>query len=91
MVDRFQRAAIIGVGLIGASFARALKEKGLASGVAGYDADASVAPRAAAIGAVDEAAPSLAAALKGADLVVISTPVGATPSVLADAARAAAL
>jgi cyclohexadieny/prephenate dehydrogenase len=89
LAERFERAAIIGVGLIGASFARALKQKALAARVAGFDADPSVAARALAIGAVDEAAPSLAEALNGADLAVIATPVGATPSVLADAARLA--
>ncbi len=83
MIDR---AAIIGVGLIGASFARALKEKGLARTVVGFDAGAGVGARAAAIGAVDANAPSLAAALKGADLIVVATPVGATAGVLADAA-----
>jgi cyclohexadieny/prephenate dehydrogenase len=85
----FEKAAIIGVGLIGSSFARALQEKRLARCVAGFDLDADVRRRALACGAVGEAAETLAAALAGADLIVVATPVGAVPATLAAIAAAA--
>ncbi len=89
MTPQFDRAAIIGVGLIGSSLARALRAHGLARAIAGYDLDWKVRARALACGAIDEAAPTLAAAVKGAGLVVVSTPVGAMPAVLAGVASAA--
>ena len=80
----FDRMLIVGVGLIGASLARAAREKGLAGRIAGYDRDAGVLKRAAALGILGESAASLEAGLEGADLIVISTPVGAMPGVLAE-------
>jgi cyclohexadieny/prephenate dehydrogenase len=85
----FDRAAIIGVGLIGASLARALRARGLAATIAGFDLDPDVRKRALACGAVDEAPDNLDAALKGAGLVIVSTPVGAMPAVLAAVAAKA--
>jgi cyclohexadieny/prephenate dehydrogenase len=85
----FEKAAIIGVGLIGSSFARALREKNLARSVAGFDLDADVRRRAIACGAVAEAPASLEDALAGADLIVVATPVGAMPATLAAVAAAA--
>jgi len=77
------RVALIGVGLIGGSFAAALRSAGAVSEVVGCDTD----PRALAIaqkrGIASAAAPDVAAAVRGADLVVVATPVGATRSVLA--------
>lgn len=90
----FDKAAIVGVGLIGASFARALREKALARSIVGYDQNPEVRDRAVACGAVEAAPDHLEEALSGADLVIVATPVGATPSVLAavaDAAEAGAL
>ena len=78
----FSRAAFIGIGLIGSSLSRAIKARGLAKEVVAFDAGDGIAARAAALGAIDLAAPSLEAALKGADLVVVSTPVGVMPRVL---------
>jgi cyclohexadieny/prephenate dehydrogenase len=86
---QFDRAAVIGVGLIGSSLARALREKGVAARIAGFDLDPQVRARALACGAVDAAPENLAAALKGAGLVIVSTPVGAMPAVLAAVAAAA--
>ena len=89
MHEPFARAAIVGVGLIGSSMARALAEKGLARVVVGFDADPAVRARAVENGALAAAPASLAEALAGADLVVVATPVGATPTVLAEVARLA--
>jgi cyclohexadieny/prephenate dehydrogenase len=85
----FSRAAIVGVGLIGASIAHAMRRKGVCGRISGYDPSAEVRTRALACGAVDAAPASLAEALDGADLVVVSTPVGAIPGVLAAAAEQA--
>lgn len=89
MTPQFNRAAVVGVGLIGSSLARALRAQGLAGAVAGFDLDADVRKRALACGAVDEAPETLAAALKGAGLVIVSTPVGVMPAVLAAVAATA--
>lgn len=90
----FERAAIVGVGLIGASLAHAMRAAGAAKTIAGFDADAGTGARALALGVIDEACGDLAAAVKGADLIVVSTPVGATPALfreLNDKAEAGAL
>ncbi len=73
----FTRAAIIGPGLVGASLALAMRQGGLAKTLVGFDKNADVAQRAKALGVIDAAAPDFAAAVAGADLIVLSTPVGA--------------
>ena len=73
----FARCAVIGPGLIGASLSLALREAGAVGALVGYDQEADVAARAKALGVVDDAAPDFAAAVAGADLVVLATPVGA--------------
>ncbi len=67
---------IIGTGLIGGSFARAVKTRGLAAHIVGCDRPA-VLERARATGAIDEAITEPEAAVKGSDLVLLATPVGA--------------
>lgn len=74
----FERAAIVGVGLIGASLAHAMRAGGAAKAIVGFDARTETAKRAADLKIIDEACGDLAAAIKGADLVVVATPVGAT-------------
>jgi cyclohexadieny/prephenate dehydrogenase len=71
----FPRIAILGVGLIGASIARAARETGAAQAIALYDADAQVRARARELklGDVFDDAP---AAVADADLVVLAVPVG---------------
>lgn len=73
----FRRAAVIGIGLIGASLAHAMRAGRLAERIVGFDLDADVRARALSLGVVDEAAESFAEAVKNADLVILSTPVGA--------------
>lgn len=72
----FERAAIIGIGLIGSSLARALKAHGLAGHVATYDSDANALAVAEKLGVVDSVHQSLGDAVTGADLVVLAIPVG---------------
>ena len=69
-----RRLAILGTGLIGASVALAAKRSG-DTHVTGYDPDEEMLAMAAERGAVDERAPTLEAALAGAELAVVAAPV----------------
>jgi len=80
----FQRMAVIGVGLIGGSLARACRGR-LASRVIGLDRDRIHLNHAMALGLVDEVG-DLPAGVAGADLVVVAVPVGG----IAEVVRAAA-
>lgn len=72
----FARVALVGIGLIGSSLARALNAEGLAGEIAIFDAsaDARATARELGLGKVEE---TLAAAIAGADLVIVATPIGA--------------
>ncbi|HNR76936.1 MAG TPA: prephenate/arogenate dehydrogenase family protein [Parvularculaceae bacterium] len=89
MNDKFSRAAIIGIGLIGSSLARALRETSAAREIVGFDLSADVRARAVKCGAVDAAPATLKEAIAGADLIVVSTPVGAMAQTLTDIAQLA--
>lgn len=82
----FQRVALVGLGLIAGSMAHAMREHGLAGRVVGYARSAETRSTAAEIGLVDEVTDSLAAAVRGADLVVLAVPVGAMGAVAAEMA-----
>ena len=73
----FHRVAIVGIGLIGSSLARVLKHNRLAETIVVYDKNPEYGKKAVEIGIADENAGSATAAAAGADLVVLSTPVGA--------------
>ncbi|MEW6647217.1 MAG: prephenate dehydrogenase/arogenate dehydrogenase family protein [Pseudomonadota bacterium] len=77
-----QRLCIIGVGLIGGSLARALKAAGVVGEVIGYGRDAAQLQLAVELGVIDRAETDMAAALSGADVVVLAIPVGAMESML---------
>ena len=77
----YNKIAIIGMGLIGASIARASRRAGLANVLAGYDADPTAMKDVAALQLVDEIANSAAAAVADADLVIMAVPVGAVGTV----------
>ena len=77
----YNKIAIIGMGLIGASIARASRRAGLATVMAGYDADPAVMLDVAALALVDDVADSAAAAVADADLVIMAVPVGAVGAV----------
>jgi cyclohexadieny/prephenate dehydrogenase len=72
----FERIAIVGIGLIGASIARAAREFGAATAISLYDADAGVRQRAREL-ALGEVFDDAEAAVANADLVVLAVPVGA--------------
>jgi len=86
----FQRAAIIGVGLIGSSLARVIRRDGLAGEVVGCMADAEGAAKLLSLDIVDRVTLDPAEAVAGADLVIIATPIGAYPAVAAAIAPALA-
>jgi cyclohexadieny/prephenate dehydrogenase len=71
----FDRVAIIGIGLIGSSLARAIRAQGLAHFVVAGDASADAIAITQSLGFVDHATTDLAEAVSNADLVVICTPV----------------
>ncbi len=76
-----QRLCIIGVGLIGGSLARALKTAGAVGEVIGHGRDTAQLQLALELGVIDRAETDLAAALRGADVVVVAVPVGAMEGV----------
>ncbi len=75
---RFHKLAVFGVGLIGGSFALALKQAGRVDRVAGIGRSRANLERALELGVIDEVAPDAAAALDGADLVLVAVPVQQT-------------
>ncbi len=83
----FDRVAIIGVGLIGGSFALALKRAGLAGRVIGVGRGRANLERALTLGVIDEIASDVAAACARADLVFLATPVGQMAAVMRDIAQ----
>ena len=72
------RVAVVGLGLIGGSFALALKDKSIASSVVGVEANAANAEAALRLGLVEAVLP-LNEAVEGADLVALAVPVDAIP------------
>ena len=84
----FPRVAIIGTGLIGGSLALAVRREFPEARVVGFDR-ADVLARAMARGAIREAASDIASAVRGADLVYIALPIGATIDALSKIAEAA--
>jgi prephenate dehydrogenase len=78
LVPVVQRLAVIGCGLMGGSFALALKSRGLVSQVAGYSSRATTRQRALELGVIDQACDSVAQAVAGADVVLLAVPVQAT-------------
>ena len=80
----FNKIAIIGAGLIGASIARAAVQYGAAGTVSLYDSSEDVRQRAAGI-ALGDVADNLATAVAEADCVFLCVPVGALQAVAADA------
>jgi cyclohexadieny/prephenate dehydrogenase len=79
----FARVAIIGLGLIGSSVARAVKAQMPTVRVTGHDADADVRTRALALGLCDDVTDQPGSAVIDADLVLLCVPVGVMGAVAA--------
>jgi len=76
----YQQLGVIGCGLMGGSFALALKRAGLVKRVIGYSKSPSTTEAARRMGVIDQAAESALLAVSGSDLVLIAVPVSATES-----------
>ena len=85
----FNRVAIVGLGLIGGSIGLALQKAKAAQEVVGYDLGKGISNQARKIGAIDEPYSTLADAVRGAELIILATPVGAMRSLLQDIATTA--
>jgi cyclohexadieny/prephenate dehydrogenase len=80
----FNRLALIGVGLIGSSIARAARAQGTVRSIAATARSADTRRRVAELGIADQVVETNAAAVEGADLVIICIPVGACGAVAAE-------
>ena len=77
----FERLALVGLGLIGSSIARAARRLNLAGAIVAVDADAAVLARVRALGLADEATSDPARGAGGADHVILCVPIGAYEAV----------
>ena len=78
----FEQLGLIGCGLMGGSFALAMKKAGLVQRVVGYSKSPSTTERARQLGVIDVEAPSALLAAAGADIVLLAVPVAATEATL---------
>ena len=78
----FEQLGLIGCGLMGGSFALALKRAGLVKRVVGYSKSPSTTQKARQMGVIDVEAPSALLAVSGADIVLVAVPVAATEATL---------
>lgn len=81
------RLVVVGLGLIGGSFAKGLRERGLCREVVGVDLDAESRRLAVQLGVVDRCESDLAAACQGAEVIQLAVPILAMEKVLAQLAR----
>lgn len=80
------RLVVVGLGLIGGSFAKGLRERGLCREVVGVDLDAESRRLAVQLGVVDRCESDLASACQGADVIQLAVPILAMEKVLAQLA-----
>ncbi|MWV14241.1 bifunctional prephenate dehydrogenase/3-phosphoshikimate 1-carboxyvinyltransferase [Pseudomonas sp. R-28-1W-6] len=81
------RLVVVGLGLIGGSFAKGMREKGLFGEVVGVDLDAESRRLAVELGVVDRCETDLAAACQGAAVIQLAVPILAMEKLLAQLAR----
>ena len=74
----FEQLGLIGCGLMGGSFALALRQAGLVKRIVGYSKSPSTTERARQMGVIDVQASSALLAVSGADIVLLAIPVSAT-------------
>jgi prephenate dehydrogenase len=79
---KLRRLTVVGVGLIGGSFALALKRSGVVERVVGLGRSRANLERALALGVIDEIASDAASACAGAECVLLAVPVAQTAAVL---------
>ena len=83
-IPMFRHVALIGIGLIGSSLSHAMRRKGLAGRITGHARTAATRAKALELGLIGEAFESPAAAVAGADLVILCAPVGACGAIAAE-------
>ena len=71
----FEKMSIIGVGLLGASLAKACRKYNLIGGISGFGRNWENLEKAKSLGVIDHCANNLEEAVRDADLVVLCTPV----------------
>ena len=74
----FQQLGLIGCGMMGGSFALALRRAGLVKRIIGYSKSPSTTELARRMGVIDDAAESALLAVSGSDIVLLAVPVSAT-------------
>ncbi len=84
----FDQLGLVGCGLMGGSFALALKRAGLVRRVVGFSPSEATRQRALAMGVIDAVALGADQAAQGSDVVLLAVPVAATQSTLAGMAEA---
>ena len=80
----YNRLALIGVGLIGSSIGRAARAQGAVREIVATARSAATRRRVAELGLADQVVENSAAAVAGADLVIVCVPVGACGEVAAE-------
>ena len=80
----FQRVALIGIGLIGSSLSHAIRRRGLAKTIVGHAHSAKTRDTALRLGLVTQAYETAAEAARGADLVILCTPIGVCATLVAE-------
>jgi prephenate dehydrogenase len=74
---RWDRVTVVGCGLVGASFALAVRRAGVCARVAGWDADPAALDEALRLGAIDEVDEAFReGGVSRSDLIYLATPVG---------------
>ena len=84
----FDQLGLVGCGLMGGSFALALKRAGLVRRVVGFSPSEATRQRALAMGVIDAVALGAGQAAHGSEVVLLAVPVAATQSTLAGMAEA---
>lgn len=82
-----ERLVVVGLGLIGGSFAKGLRARGVCREVVGVDLDPQARRMAVKLGVVDRCEEGLAAACEGADVIMLAVPILAMERVLGELAR----
>nr|WP_294979115.1 bifunctional prephenate dehydrogenase/3-phosphoshikimate 1-carboxyvinyltransferase [uncultured Pseudomonas sp.] len=84
--QKLRRLVVVGLGLIGGSFAKGIREKGLFEEVVGVDRDPETRRLAVELGVVDRCEESLAAGCREANLIQLAVPILAMEKVLGELA-----
>ena len=78
----FERATIVGLGLIGGSLARALRRASLCGSITGYGRRETALQQAVEHGVIDHYSLDVPEAVDGADVVVLATPLSTTENLM---------